>query len=466
MPPIADHNLTVAPFSAPRRSLRRRMLIALLLVFVLGFGVSAAHVYGSRDELRRAVLMIQAQAASSGFTSDQPLSSLPRHFANGELGYTLYSPAGQLVGFSDYLGRPRKLRKEMLRHDTHWWRWSAYGGNTINAPVRLPDGSTLMVSRNDLAERKMLNELLLDRLRHSLIFMLPLGLLAVGLILLLLNWTLRPVRQAARLAQGIGPATPQRRIPLGDLPNEFHPLALAANQALDRLAGAYAAERRFTADAAHELRTPLTVLDLRLQDAQRSGQTDWPRLNSEMRQLRRLVSQLLELARHDHAAESTSLPEQSHLSRVVREATASMLPIFEAQQRKMLSDIEDGLFCCGNADELREALINLLENALKHGAGSVKVTLHSEQHEIFLDVADQGDGVIFEEQERMFQRFYKGIQGSDGTGLGLAIVRRIVENARGSVSFVPGSHTLVRITLAHAENKVQRRTNQSASAPC
>src|SRR5690606_2575716 len=107
---------------------------------------------------------------------------------------------------------------------------------------------------------------------------------------------------------------------------EVHPLAEAANSALDRLAAAYAAERRFVSDAAHELRTPLTVLDLRLQDARQTGQPDWPALNMEMRQMRRLVAQLLELARQDGAAvERRDGPlQRANASRVAREATAAL----------------------------------------------------------------------------------------------------------------------------------------------
>lgn len=469
MPAIADHNLTTTKQRRARRSLRWRVLIALLLVFALGFGISVVHLYGTRDELRRALLLIQAEAASSGFSRDHSLSNLPREFAGGELGYTLYGPEGQLVSFSDYLGRPRKLRSERLTRHSHWWRWSPYGGNTVNVPIPLPDGSTLMVTRTDTAERAMLNELLLDRLRHSLIFVLPLGLIAASLILLLLNWTLRPVRLAARLVQSIGPATPGRRIPLDDLPDEFHPLATAANRALDRLADAYAGERRFIADAAHELRTPLTVLDLRLQDARRSGETDWPVLESEMRQLRRLVAQLLELARQDGTAERglaehIDPPRPANISRTVREATAALLPLFEAQRRSITVDIENGLYCQGNTDQLREAMVNLLDNALTHGAGAVEVTLRSQSAEIILEVADQGPGVTPEQQELMFERFRKGRQGSHGTGLGLAIARRIVENAGGDIHFVADRQNALRMVLRRANSRTENDTGTGSKA--
>lgn len=450
MPSSADTNLTRVAIALPGRSLRSRTLIALSLVFVLGFGVSAMHIYGTRDELRRAVLLIQAGAVSEGFTSDQPLDVLPRQHAGGEMEYTLYAADGELLGYADYMERPRRLRTKLLSRESSWWRWSPYGGESINAPVRLPDGAILMVSRNDQAERAMLDELLLDRLRHSLVLMLPLGLLCILLILLLLNWTLRPVRRAARLAQGIGPDTPARRIPLQGLPGEFHPLAAAANCALDRLAHAYQAERRFIADAAHELRTPLTVLDLRLQDARRSGELDWPTLETEMRQMRRLVGQLLELARQEGAAERGGPPQQTNLSRLSREVTASLLPLFEAQNRAIKVRIEDGLLCRGNADELREVLVNLLDNALEHGAGSVQVSLYRRADGIALEVADQGPGVPAAEQEAMFQRFRKGRQGSAGTGLGLAIVRRIVENAGGQVGFVSGRTNTLWVVFKEA----------------
>lgn len=448
MPPLADVNLTRVIGWRGHKSLRWRILVALLLVFALGFGNLAVHLYGTRDELRRTVLAIQARAVSEGLSLTSDFSALPLTYAGGELAYTLYSADGEALWFSGNLDGPRRLRTPQPDREVSWWRWSPQGGQVINVPVPLEGGATLMVRRNDVQEREMLDGLLLERLHQSLVIMLPLGLLSVALLLWLLSWTLRPVRHAARLARGIGPSDPARRIPLDDLPREIHPLAEAANRALDRLAKAYAAEQRFVADAAHELRTPLTVLDLRLQDARNSHQPDWPALELEMRHMRRMVGQLLALARQEGVVDESGGAERvAKVSRVTREATAALLPLFEAQGRGITADIEDGLLCRGNADELREALINLLENALVHGAGDVRVTLQEQGQDVILDVADQGSGVPVDEQASMFQRFRKGRQGSDGTGLGLAIVRRIVENADGQVGFVSGQPSTLRIVL-------------------
>lgn len=448
MPAVADDKLTKMNAAPTHRSLRGRVLVALLLVFALGFSNLAVHLYGTRDELRRAVLAIQARAVSEGVGSQADVSRLPLTYGGAELAYTLFSADGEVLWFSENLDGPRRLRPGSLERDSHWWRWSPIGGRVINVPIRLEDGSILMVRRNDAPEREMIDDLLLDRLRQSLVVMIPLGMVSVLLIFWLLTWTLRPVRRAAQLAMEIGPSAPTQRIPLTDLPSEIHPLADAANSALDRLAAAYTAERRFVADAAHELRTPLTVLDLRLQDARNSQQPDWPALDQEMKQMRRLVAQLLELARQDGAAvEHSGVSREAKVSRVVREAVAALLPLFESQGRVVELEIEDGLLCRGNADELRDALTNLLENALVHGAGNVHLTLRRQSDEVVLDVADQGSGVPEEHQDAMFQRFRKGRQDGGGTGLGLAIVRRIVENAGGHVSFVIGQPNTVRMVL-------------------
>jgi len=190
------------------------------------------------------------------------------------------------------------------------------------------------------------------------------------------------------------------------------------------------------------------VLDLRMQEARDSERPDWPALELEMRQMRRLVGQLLELARQEGmTAEQQGLEQTSRVSRVIRESVASMLPLFESKGRELRVDVEDGLACWGNQDELREVMLNVLENALLHGAGRVRVQARKQAGDVFIEVSDEGEGVAHAQQEAMFQRFRKGRQGSEGTGLGLAIVRRIVENAGGRVGFVAGQPSTLRIVL-------------------
>jgi two-component system sensor histidine kinase QseC len=71
------------------RSLRCRVLISLLVVLMLGFGVLALYLYDTRDQLRRSIMLIQAQAIGAGYTASSDLSTLPTHYAGSELSYTL-----------------------------------------------------------------------------------------------------------------------------------------------------------------------------------------------------------------------------------------------------------------------------------------------------------------------------------------------------------------------------------------
>ena len=135
----------------------------------------------------------------------------------------------------------------------------------------------------------------------------------------------------------------------------------------------------------------------------------------------------------------------------MREVAASLLPLFEEQQRALEVAVEDGLQSNGQAEELRQALVNLLENALLHGQGKVRLQARRNGQWVEVSVGDEGQGVPPVQQEAMFERFRKGRQGSSGTGLGLPIVRRVVENAGGSVRFDAALPSTLRLSLPAAD---------------
>jgi signal transduction histidine kinase len=269
---------------------------------------------------------------------------------------------------------------------------------------------------------------------------------ALLLIWLVSSWSLRPLARASREARNIGPLDPSARISRVGMAAEIIPLIDAVNGALDRMADAFAAERRFTENAAHELRTPLCVLDLRLQQARQAAEAgntkfDWPAIERDIARMNRLVNQLLELARRENAGRThgkTELPPVN-LARIGREACAMILPLVEAQNRSLMIDLPVSLLIRGNADDLREALCSLLENAVVHGKGEIGLVGHqaNELAEAILIVSDEGSGIPTELEGFAFDRFRKGSQ-SEGTGLGLAIVREVLRAHSGEVAFLPG----------------------------
>jgi two-component system sensor histidine kinase QseC len=265
---------------------------------------------------------------------------------------------------------------------------------------------------------------------------------ALALIWLISSWSLRPLIRASQQARAIGPQDRSRRISRDGLPAEITPLVEAVNGALDRMADAVESERRFTENAAHELRTPLAVLGLRLQRARQADPTngvtlDWPAVGGDLARMNRLVSQLLDLARKEHAG------------RVDAAEKASMvLPLAEADGRALVIDLPEALPVRGRADDLRDALRNLLENAVFHGQGTITVADLGGSDPLHVGVAicDDGAGIAAGLEDAVFERFHKGHR-SDGSGLGLAIVREVIRGHGGTIGFVPGPCCRVEIHL-------------------
>jgi signal transduction histidine kinase len=271
---------------------------------------------------------------------------------------------------------------------------------------------------------------------------------ALLLIWLVSSWSLRPLARASQEARQMGPQAPLARISRAGLPAEITPLVDAVNAALNRMAEAIAAERRFTENAAHELRTPLAVLGLRLQRARQSPSQvpDWPAIEQDMAHMNRLVAQLLDLARKENSARTAAGGGLVNLSRVAREAAALVLPLAEAQGRTLSVDMPAHLPARGDADDLRDALRNLLENAAVHGQGGIDLRGRVQEGYAIVTVSDQGPGVAADMREAVFERFRKN-SNSSGSGLGLAIVREVARAHGGSACFHSGTACVVEFKV-------------------
>lgn len=439
-------------------SLKGRVLAGLALSFVAGVGALSLALFDTRDQLRRATVRIQAHEIAKGFTMQSDRASLPTTYAGGELSYTLYSPTGQLVWFSENLKSPRRLRLPPADDGFDFFNWPIYSGKVVNVAAPLSDGATLMVAKRDELERQAIGDLLHTKLLQSLVLLLPVGLLALLLIYQVMRWTLKPVQAAAHLVQNI-PVGKTAPIPTHALPSELLPLAHAVNGSLEKLTQSLANEKRLVADAAHELRTPLTVLDLRLQKARTEVTPDWEGIERDLRYLRQVTEQLLLLARQDQnsgTGEAAPTSATTHLTRMVREIVAAMHPLFESHGRAIEVDLIESVQCTGSDFLLHTAVRNVLENAFFHGQGTVSVRMGRNSDAIQLTVTDEGPGVPVDRQEAMFVRFNKGSPNSRGAGLGLAITRQILRNVGGNVRFLRGSTCVVELCLKSADTQSEK----------
>jgi signal transduction histidine kinase len=235
---------------------------------------------------------------------------------------------------------------------------------------------------------------------------------------------LRPVEALRAAAEEITAAGTPRRLPVPDADDEIHRLAVTLDGMVQRLERARRRQRAFVADAAHELRSPLAALRTRLEVAQRRGTVSPEGLDdlvAEAERLSRLVDDLLLLARLDEAGPARTEPVS--VADVVAGVT---VPVTVA--------VPGGVRVPG---DVRRVLANLVDNAVRHAASRVEVTVTADGGEVVLVVTDDGPGIAAGDRERVFERFTRlddaRPRDGGGAGLGLAIVRDLVRGHGGTV---------------------------------
>ena len=279
--------------------------------------------------------------------------------------------------------------------------------------------------------------------------------ITIGLVWFLAGLSLRPIGRMTQAARDIGLSgrLDKRLAPVGSH-DEVARLVETFNHMMDRLEGAFTAQRRFVADASHELRTPLTTIRGNIELLRRSGAVQQPDMNDalgdvaeETQRMSRLVSGLLALARADAGQELARVPVQlGELVRVVQremQAGTSDVSVVVGE----FADVE----ILGDPDALKQLLLILVENGIKYTppGGSVSVSITAEENGAILLVRDTGIGIAEEDVPHIFERFYRsrGARSTGGTGLGLAIASWIASEhgARIDVESNVGHGTIFRV---------------------
>lgn len=275
----------------------------------------------------------------------------------------------------------------------------------------------------------------------ALLILYPLLILLLALIAwFVIGRTLRPVEELRRGAERISGGGADERLPVPEAADEIRALALTLNTMLDRLAAGRARQRAFVADAAHELRSPLTSMRTQLEVARHLGEggelTDDVLL--DVRRLASLVEDLLLLARADADQRAPTVPESIEVRSLLTEVS-SALP-----DPRVTVTVEVGgpVVVYADREELRRALANLVDNAVRHATRAVRLSCCEAEQSVVVSVSDDGPGLEAADRERVFDRFTRldDARGRDagGTGLGLAIVRELIGRAGGSVRFTDG----------------------------
>jgi signal transduction histidine kinase len=252
----------------------------------------------------------------------------------------------------------------------------------------------------------------------------------LGVSILAVRRALAPLKHVSGVAEMIDPTKADVRLPISNVPEEILPLVNAINLALDRLDQGLRRQREFNANAAHQLRTPLAVLSANIEAMPDKAMAT--KLNYDVELMSRIVNQLLLMAKLETL--SIANDEKVDLAVIATDVATNLAPLAVASGKHLEVVNNVGpVFVRANAEALRAALSNLVENALAHTLPQTTVSVRLTE-EPAVEVTDRGVGVPIGQRNQIFERFWKGDRNGKGAGLGLAIVKQIMTVLHGSVS--------------------------------
>lgn len=274
------------------------------------------------------------------------------------------------------------------------------------------------------------------------------------------RWVSYRLRDVDDTAARVGHGELDLRVPRNGSGDAFDRLAQRFNAMLDRIEELMHGIRHATDYIAHDLRTPLTRVRNRLDQmredahaAQNGATQALDATIAETDQLLESFAALLRLSRIEEQGQASNAPPVE-LHPLVCDALDLYAPI-ASEQGLVLHQAIAPAAVRGDADQLFQVMVNLLDNALKHApAGALlEVVLKTAGQQAILEVADHGPGIPSDQLERVFDRFVRlqPDRGTSGTGLGLSVVRAIVHRHRGSLELLdnaPGLRVRVQLPLA------------------
>jgi two-component system sensor histidine kinase TctE len=468
-----------APAAGRRVSLRRYLLLGILLPVIALVAINALYLYSQalqaistaydRTLLASAKVIgeqldVQGYDEGAQLRSTVPYSALEAFEADtrSRLYYRVSNLRGDLVsgfgGLPFWRGRlpQRPPYAALVDFYDDRFEGSEVRVAVLLQPVASPSGrgmAVVQVAETLELRRTLTRKVLLDTLWRQAVLVAVIALVVVVVV----QRATRPVRRLSSEleARGEGDLTP---IGAPDAPRELLPLVDATNSVMARLAGLLDNQKRFVRDTAHQLRTPLAVLKTQVQSALRGDVEPRDALVEIQHTVERatvLANQMLALAKVEQLRQQ---PDASvhDFAEIVRAVTLELSPLIADKDIDFeISTVRAPV----RAHEwmLRELTRNLLHNAIRHTppGGPLTVRMVADSRVVALVLADSGAGVAEELRARLFQPFSAGDPRS-GSGLGLTICNEIVAALGGTINLdnrivrgaVEGLDTSVRLPLA------------------
>ena len=444
---------------APLAQLWRTSTVRLTAVFMLIFVVFAVLLLGlitwqssvqlqqqQTDSIDREAKQLMRLDSGRGFRAT--IVAVGRLAAQPGPGiYYLADPSGQMI-VGNVNDLPPEVLSEPGTYSFNYDRERPLGeaddpqrqGIAVVRSAKLESGLILVVGR-DVVERRGFTAIIFQWFAVGvggiLVFSLIAGVLTAVRVL-------RRIDTISSTSRKIMSGSLSERVPVTRRNDEFDALATSLNRMLDRIEQLMQGMKEVTDNVAHDLKTPLTRLRNKAESALRDGQDETARKEAlettieESDKLIKTFNALLLIARAEAGTPTGALTDLD-LSAVVADVAELYGPLAEEEGLVLESQVAEGIRLAGNRELLGQALVNLIENALKYyvpmegSAGRIVVGLRRDGDRVLIEVADNGPGVPAEDRKRVIERFVRLEESrtEPGSGLGLSLVAAVAQMHHG-----------------------------------
>jgi len=346
-------------------------------------------------------------------------------------------------------------------------------GHFDNLNIELPDGRTLsfreltvpVIENNKVAyivqtiSPLAQTDSTLNRLKFILLLLLPAAIFLTSIVgLFLAEFTLRPLKKIIKTVRQITAENLKSRVDLPDTKDEIKKLADTFNGMLEKLDKSFSSHQQFIHDMSHELRTPLTILKGELEvtlkkvRSQKEYESILHSSLEEMNKISRIIENLLMLARFDNKDVSLKI-KPLDLNQSIQNILDDIKILLEQKVIQINFSGQESIILEADESQLRQAILNILDNAIKYTAQNCKifVTTEKSSNTAKIKISDTGIGIAKENLPFIFDRFYRvdKSRNTNGFGLGLSITKSIIETHKGKIEVEsqPNQGTTFTISL-------------------
>lgn len=333
-------------------------------------------------------------------------------------------------------------------------------GNALVRSVVLPSGLILVVGR-DVVERRGFSAIIFQSFLFGVGGIMVFSLIAGGVTAVRV---LRRIDTIASTSRMIMSGNLSERVPVTKRDDEFDGLAQNLNQMLDRIEQLMQGLKEVTDNVAHDLKTPLTRMRNRAEAALRESQGETAQREAletviaESDQLIKTFNALLMIARAEAGAPSGAFADVD-LSAVAADVAELYGPVAEDAGITLETQVTDGISARANRELIGQALVNLVENALKYyepsaeKAGRITVGIRRVADRVLIEVGDNGPGIAAEDRSRVVERFVRleKSRTEPGSGLGLSLVAAVARLHKGTFRIEdngPGVRAIIDLPAA------------------